>query len=231
MGAYNLIFRTADGGKNWEPWFDRTRNPKLFNLYAIRPAAGGLYLAGEGGLVLRLDAGASRFVAQPVDYKGSFFGVTGDNGYVLVFGLRGNAFRSDDAGRTWAKVGLGLLGVDCQRDDHRARARCCWPISGAAWSRSATAAGASRRCRSRIAMPLAGIASAGNGKLALAGPRGVAVAELRAADGAPPGYRTTIMALASDDLDRMPVVRRARGLRPAIPAPGSSGRSSTTGWR
>src|SRR5436305_4565837 len=40
VGAYNLIFRTSDGGKNWEPWFDQTDNPKLFNLYAIRPAAG-----------------------------------------------------------------------------------------------------------------------------------------------------------------------------------------------
>ena len=61
VGAYNLIFRTADGGKTWEPWFDRTDNPKFFNLYAIRPAAGGLYIAGEGGLVLKLDAAAQRF--------------------------------------------------------------------------------------------------------------------------------------------------------------------------
>ena len=41
VGAYNLIFRTADGGKTWEPWFDRTDNPKFFNLYSIRPCAGG----------------------------------------------------------------------------------------------------------------------------------------------------------------------------------------------
>ena len=40
VGAYNLIFRTRDGGKNWEPWFDQTDNPKLLNLYAIRPAGG-----------------------------------------------------------------------------------------------------------------------------------------------------------------------------------------------
>ena len=56
VGAYNLIFRTRDGGKTWEPWFDRTDNPKFFNLYAIRPAAGELFIAGEGGLVLKLDA-------------------------------------------------------------------------------------------------------------------------------------------------------------------------------
>jgi len=63
VGAYNLIFHTADGGKTWEPWFDRTDNPKFFNLYAIRPAAGGLYIAGEGGLVLKLDPAAQRFKA------------------------------------------------------------------------------------------------------------------------------------------------------------------------
>ena len=48
VGAYNLIFATTDGGKTWEPWFDRTENPKFLNLYSIRPAAGGLYIAGEG---------------------------------------------------------------------------------------------------------------------------------------------------------------------------------------
>src|SRR5262249_10155931 len=108
VGAYNLIFKTTDGGKNWQPWFDRTDNPKLFNLYSIRPAANGLYIAGEGGLVLKLDSDAQRFRALEVAYKGSFFGVTGGRDSVLVYGLRGNVFRSDDAGRTWNKVDAGL---------------------------------------------------------------------------------------------------------------------------
>ena len=108
VGAYNLIFRTADGGKTWEPWFDRTDNPKFFNLYAIRPAAGDLYIAGEGGLVLKLDAAAQRFNALAVPYKGSFFGVAAAGNSVLVFGLRGNVFRSDNGGATWTKVDAGL---------------------------------------------------------------------------------------------------------------------------
>ena len=29
VGAYNLIFRTDDGGKTWKPWFDRTDNPEV----------------------------------------------------------------------------------------------------------------------------------------------------------------------------------------------------------
>ena len=108
VGAYNLIFHTRDGGKNWEPWFDQTDNPKLLNLYAIRPAAGGLYITGEGGLALKLDPEAQRFKAVQTPYNGSYFGVVGDKTVVLLFGLRGNAFRSDDAGKTWAKVDTGL---------------------------------------------------------------------------------------------------------------------------
>ncbi len=102
VGAYNLLFATRDGGKTWESWFDRADNPKLLNLYAIRPAAGNLYIAGEGGLVLRLDG--EHFRAVPVDYKGSLFGIVDSGDAVVVYGLRGNAFRSDDAGRHWSKV-------------------------------------------------------------------------------------------------------------------------------
>ena len=75
VGAYNLIVRTADGGKTWESWFDRTDNPKFFNLYAIAQVSGDVYVAGEGGVVLKLDAAAQRFRALSTGYNGSFFGV------------------------------------------------------------------------------------------------------------------------------------------------------------
>ncbi len=108
VGAYNLIFRTGDGGKTWEPWFDRTDNPKFFNLYAIRPAGGELFIAGEGGLVLKLDSAAQRFRALTIPYNGSFFGVADAAPAVVVFGLRGNVYRSEDRGATWTKVDAGL---------------------------------------------------------------------------------------------------------------------------
>jgi photosystem II stability/assembly factor-like uncharacterized protein len=78
------------------------------NLYSIRPAAGALYVAGEGGTVLKLDPVAQRFVAVPVEYAGSLFGITDGGSAVLVYGLRGNAFRSADGGTTWMKVDTKL---------------------------------------------------------------------------------------------------------------------------
>uniref|UniRef100_UPI0025E6C37E WD40/YVTN/BNR-like repeat-containing protein n=1 Tax=Rhodoferax sp. TaxID=50421 RepID=UPI0025E6C37E len=108
VGLFNMIFKTADGGKTWTPWFDRSDNPKLLHIYAIRAIGDELYLAGEQGLVLKLDKTAQRFKQTPVDYQGTFFGITGKPGSVIVYGLRGNAFRSADGGASWQKIDTGI---------------------------------------------------------------------------------------------------------------------------
>lgn len=108
VGAFNLIFRTDDGGQSWTPWLDRTENPSALNLYALRPVGNQLFIVGEQGLVLRLDPAAERFITTPTPYNGTFFGITGKPGAVLVFGLRGNAYRSVDDGVSWSKVELDL---------------------------------------------------------------------------------------------------------------------------
>lgn len=108
VGAFNLIFRTDDGGVHWTPLLEQTDNPTALNLYALRPVGGDLFVVGEQGLVLRLDRSSDRFNATPTQYKGSFFGVTGKPGSILVFGLRGNVFRSTDGGASWTKIELGL---------------------------------------------------------------------------------------------------------------------------
>jgi photosystem II stability/assembly factor-like uncharacterized protein len=104
IGAFNLIFKTEDAGKTWEPWYERTENPQRFHLNAMRGNGDDLYVVGEQGLVLRLDRAQQRFVALTSPYAGSLFGLAAIGQTVIVCGLRGNALRSTDAGRTWSHV-------------------------------------------------------------------------------------------------------------------------------
>jgi photosystem II stability/assembly factor-like uncharacterized protein len=177
VGAYNLIFRTHDGGKTWDSWFDRTNNPKFFNLYAIRPAAGELFIAGEGGLVLKLDREAQRFDALTLPYTGSFFGVADAASAVVVFGLRGNVYRSGDSGATWSKVDAGLPASIVSAARTAEGATVLADVGGRI---AASVDGGRTFGKAALAqpMPLTGIADAGGGRLALVGPRGVAVSAL-----------------------------------------------------
>ena len=108
IGAFNLILRTEDGGKHWVPWLDRVDNPRSMHLYSLRPARGTLFMVGEQGLVLALDRASQRFERRALPYEGTLFGVLGDAGLVLVYGLRGNVWRSLDGGTRWSKVDTGI---------------------------------------------------------------------------------------------------------------------------
>ncbi|MCY1388562.1 Ycf48-like protein precursor [compost metagenome] len=108
VGVFNLILRTEDGGKHWTPFQDRIDNPQGLHLNAIATAGDALYIAGEQGLLLKFDDTQQRFLALPTPYQGSFFGVVGKPGEVLVYGLRGHVFRSTDGGANWAPLNTGL---------------------------------------------------------------------------------------------------------------------------
>lgn len=109
VGAFGQIRLTRDGGATWtELPAAQSDNPKGLHIYAVRAIAGELYLVGEQGLLLRLDAASGRFVALPMPYQGTLFGITGDTGVLLVHGLRGHALRSEDGGQTWTDVPTGL---------------------------------------------------------------------------------------------------------------------------
>lgn len=108
VGTFNRIFHTRDGGKTWLPWMDRIDNPNELHFYAVTGGAGGIYVAGEQGMVWRLDGDQQRFVAQPIPYQGSVFGLlTVGSETLLAFGLRGSLFRSGDAGKSWERVSIG----------------------------------------------------------------------------------------------------------------------------
>jgi len=105
VGAFNLIFDTADGGKTWRSLRDRLDNPREMHLYAIAGAGDSLYIAGEQGIVFRSDDRGRTFLRINTPYSGSYFSAFVPRpGEVLLAGLRGNVFRSADAGETWEKV-------------------------------------------------------------------------------------------------------------------------------
>ncbi|MBD9679476.1 glycosyl hydrolase [Pseudomonas sp. PDM18] len=107
LGAFNLILRTSDGGQHWTPWLEYVSNPRGMHLYAMRPAMGTLFVVGEQGLVLKFDATTQRFLPLEFPYQGTLFGLVGSADAVLVYGLRGNAYRSIDGGASWHKVETG----------------------------------------------------------------------------------------------------------------------------
>jgi photosystem II stability/assembly factor-like uncharacterized protein len=176
VGLFNLVFRTDDGGRNWTPLYERTENPKRLHLYAIRPVGDDLYIVGEEGLVLRLDRGSGDFRAVATPYKGTFFGVTGKTGSLLLFGLRGSAFRSTDGGANWTRIDTGVpvgLTASTTLPDGRML------LASQAGHLLASADGGASFAPLDLGppMPVAGV-TAIPGKIVVIGPRGVAAKPL-----------------------------------------------------
>lgn len=105
VGAYNLFFETTDGGANWRSVGDRLDNPKALHLNALAVHGRTLVIAGEQGVLYRSVDGGQSFQSLASPYKGSWFSVAlGSDTAVTVGGLRGNALRSMDAGKTWSAI-------------------------------------------------------------------------------------------------------------------------------
>jgi photosystem II stability/assembly factor-like uncharacterized protein len=63
-----------------------------------------VYITAERGHVFKLDRATGRFQAIATGYEGGLFGVTGTSQLLVAYGLRGNAWRSRDGGKTWARL-------------------------------------------------------------------------------------------------------------------------------
>jgi photosystem II stability/assembly factor-like uncharacterized protein len=174
VGAYNLIFATTDGGKTWQSWFDRVPNPQFMSLYSIRPAAGGVFIAGEQGTFFRLDREAMKFVAVPVDYVGSLFGVVDAGDAVLTYGIKGKVFRSADAGKSWVPVDSKLRTMIVGGAMVAPGAVVLADQSGHL-SMSKDGGNTFEPVQMPRTIPLTGIINAGDGKLGLTGPFGALI--------------------------------------------------------
>jgi photosystem II stability/assembly factor-like uncharacterized protein len=106
VGAYNLAFRTRDGGRTWTPFGHRLDNPKASHLYAVESSGSTVLIAGEQGVLLRSTDDGATFARIALPYRGSFFALTVDGDNAVVAGLGGNAFASHDRGATWAALAL-----------------------------------------------------------------------------------------------------------------------------
>jgi photosystem II stability/assembly factor-like uncharacterized protein len=106
VGSFGMVAATADGGKTWAPWLDRVDDPRGLNLNAVRGVGGKIFAAGERGMVFALDRKAQHFRPIATGYAGSFFGIVGTGDALLVFGLRGVAYRSANGGASWQPVKL-----------------------------------------------------------------------------------------------------------------------------
>lgn len=172
LGAYNLMFRTDDGGATWQPWQSRVANPKGLHLYGMKGAAGAIYLAGEQGLLLRSTDNGNSFNALATPYKGSYFGVLATRGgALLAYGLRGNAFRSSDRGATWTPVTTGVqasLAAGTVMADGAVVL-----VSQGGDVLTSRDDGLTFAAQAGTALPLAAVAQAGDGSLVVAGLRGL----------------------------------------------------------
>jgi photosystem II stability/assembly factor-like uncharacterized protein len=170
-GVFNLILRTEDGGQSWTPFQDRTDNPQGFHLNAIASTGDALYIAGEQGLLLKWDEIAQRFAAVPTPYQGSFFGVLGKPGEVLVYGLRGNVLSQ----HRW-RPELDRPGDRPARQHHRRPRRYPWQLSavhpGGHMLVSQGTGAQLHLLRRPAPTPVAGAAQSADGALVLAGSRG-----------------------------------------------------------
>lgn len=102
VGAYGMLYRTDNGGSDWDIAIADIDNPYRYHYYALAvDAEGRLYLSGEAGLLYySSDSGGSW---ERVDdlYDGSLFGIAAHAGQLYTYGLRGHVFRSMDGGVSW----------------------------------------------------------------------------------------------------------------------------------
>lgn len=174
VGAFNISFRTRDGGKTWEPLFDRTENPGGFHLYGLVTVSDTVYLVGEQGLIRRWDPEAERFVVVDSPYVGSFFGAIGNDSLLVLFGMRGNAFASRNGGATWTPLKTdttaGITSGAVLPDD-----RIVMTTYAGALLVSDDAMKEFTRVQTADPMAYAGVATTGEGGIVLVGKSGIRI--------------------------------------------------------
>ena len=173
VGAFGLIFRTADGGQTWTPLNDKVENPQGFHLNAINGNGSDLMMVSEQGLILRLDPATGNFVAMPSPFEGTYFGVLRTANGIVIYGLSGMAFSSTDGGASWVKLDIPWeKTVTAATQDASGR---LFLFSQAGEILSSTDGITFQPVPQASASPISGAVAVGNEAIVLVGPRGVRV--------------------------------------------------------
>ncbi len=102
VGSFGFLLETKDGGKTWQK---RDIGQGDMHLKAINGSPdGNLYIAGEQGKVLRSSDGGASWKTLQTGYKGSFWGVLANDKLVLMHGMRGTLYLSENRGQSWTKI-------------------------------------------------------------------------------------------------------------------------------
>lgn len=101
IGVFDMFYKTQDGGKTWVE-YEEPLSLGEWHLNAIaRLNDGTMLIAGETGLLSRSTDGGETWELIEGPYSGTYFGVKalGPKG-AIVYGLRGNAFVTDDISKS-----------------------------------------------------------------------------------------------------------------------------------
>jgi photosystem II stability/assembly factor-like uncharacterized protein len=177
VGAFGYAAQTRDGGASWARVDVGEGDDRDRHLNAVFGDADEAYIAAEGGAVFRAGRDG-RFVPSRLAYKGSRWGgLLLRDGVVLVFGMRGHAFRSTDHGATWMQVATGSDQSFAAGVELRNGSIALVGLGGAV----ATSRDAGRPFTTAIRpdrQSYSGVAEGANGALAIVGLGGVAGAAL-----------------------------------------------------
>ncbi|MGK2942810.1 MAG: WD40/YVTN/BNR-like repeat-containing protein [Immundisolibacter sp.] len=109
VGSNGQLSSTRDGGTTWqrqtlsvEDWYQN-------HIFDIAWAPGGSTLVvAEKGVLYRSAGGTDTYVQVESPYDGSYFGALAlRDGRLLIYGMNGHAFASDDGSVAWQRIDTG----------------------------------------------------------------------------------------------------------------------------
>jgi len=108
VGAYGMALVTRDAGKSWQHVMHNIENDSFYHIFdfAPLPGEGQFFLSGEAGLFIKSNT-ITQVATQvhSVPWEGSFFAsAAAADSAIVMGGLRGRMYRTDDIGDTWVVV-------------------------------------------------------------------------------------------------------------------------------